>query len=126
LNIRTARIIHGVPGPSGEPGILLLVPPSEALDWDLEDEVASTSRYWMANHQAWWIAAPYASTAAVIVARVHGPYLVSEGLDQPRRAGWWGDRERAGRAVWRLLRGVAQRARQVMQRLRKRPGAGAL
>src|SRR5690606_27879334 len=66
-------IIHGVPGPSGEPGVVLQVPPSEALDWDLSAEVASTARHWMAERQAWWVAAPYASTAAAIVARVHGP-----------------------------------------------------
>ena len=46
--MQTSRIVHGVPGPGGEIGVLLLVPRSEALDWDLRDEVATTARYWNA------------------------------------------------------------------------------
>jgi hypothetical protein len=72
LNRWTARIIYGVPGPTGEPGVLVVVPPSEALDWDLKDEVASTARYWNAEREAWWVAAPYASTALVIATRFNG------------------------------------------------------
>jgi hypothetical protein len=52
--------------------VLLLAPPSEALDWDLCDEVASTGRYWMADRQAWWVATPYATTAIAIATRFNG------------------------------------------------------
>ena len=73
MSTTSPKILRGVPGPAGEPGVLLMVPRSEALDWDLKDEVASTARYWMADRQAWWVAAPYAATAEAIVFRVHGP-----------------------------------------------------
>jgi hypothetical protein len=126
LNTRTPRIIHGVPGPSGEPGVLLLVPPSEALDWDLKDEVASTARHWMADRQAWWVAAPYASTATAIVTRVHGHYLVSEGVGRPEQAGWRLQPPRPARALGKLARLVVLRLRVLMQRLRDRRGAGTL
>lgn len=66
----TYAVRHDVCGPAGEPGFLLIAPPSEALDWDIQHEIASTCRYWMAAHQAWWIAAPYLSTARAILARV--------------------------------------------------------
>ena len=69
--------------------MLLLVPRSEALDWDLKDEVASTARYWMADRQAWWVAAPYAATAEAIVHRMHPP---------------------ARRSAWQWLRGMVKRA----------------
>ena len=62
-------IRHGVAGPGGEVGFLLIAPPSEALDWDVEQEIASTCRYWIASHQAWWIAAPYLTTAHQILRR---------------------------------------------------------
>ena len=61
---------HDVRGPAGEDGFLLIAPPSEALDWDVQHEVASTSRYWIASKQAWWIAAPYLSTAWQILDRL--------------------------------------------------------
>lgn len=52
--------------------MLVVVPRSEALDWDLRDEVASTARYWIAERDAWWVAAPYASTAVSIATRFNG------------------------------------------------------
>ena len=52
--------------------MLVVVPPSEAHDWDLRDEVASTARYWIAEREAWWVAAPYASTAVSIATRFNG------------------------------------------------------
>jgi hypothetical protein len=67
---RKLDVRHDVRGPAGEPGFLLVAPPSEALDWDVQHEVASTCRYWMASHQAWWIAAPYLSTAWDILERL--------------------------------------------------------
>lgn len=73
MNRGTLRIREGVRGPAGEPGFLLMAPASEALDWDVEQEVASTSRKWMSEHQAWWIAAPYLTTARQIVSRFAGP-----------------------------------------------------
>ena len=69
----TLRIREGVRGPAGEPGFLLIAPPNEALDWDVENEVASTCRKWMSEHQAWWIAAPYLAAAQQIVSRFAGP-----------------------------------------------------
>jgi hypothetical protein len=62
---------HDVRGPAGEPGFLLIAPPSEALDWDVQHEIASTCRHWMASQQAWWIAAPYLSTAWAILERLN-------------------------------------------------------
>lgn len=73
MNRGTLRIREGVRGTAGEPGFLLIAPPNEALDWDVENEVASTSRRWMSEHQAWWIAAPYLPTAREIVRRFSGP-----------------------------------------------------
>jgi len=70
--MQTPRIVHGVPGPGGEIGVLLLVPRTEALDWDLRDEVATTARYWMAERGAWWVASPYAATAVAIATRLNG------------------------------------------------------
>lgn len=91
-----------MPGPSGEPGVLLLVPASEALDWDLADEVASTARHWMPEQQAWWVAKPYASTAHAIVSRVHGPRVEVEelGADRP---GWKVVAPPPARGVWARL-----------------------
>jgi hypothetical protein len=66
---RKWSIREGIPGPAGEPGFLLVAPASEALDWDIEHEIASTSRFWMSKHQAWWIAASYLETVRAIVAR---------------------------------------------------------
>ena len=65
----TLRIRENVRGPAGQPGFLLIAPPNEKLDWDVEHEVASTCRHWMSQHQAWWIAAPYLTTAHQIVDR---------------------------------------------------------
>ena len=67
---RKYDVRHDVPGPAGEAGFLLIAPPSEALDWDIQHEIASTCRCWMAGDQAWWIAAPYLSTACEILDRV--------------------------------------------------------
>lgn len=67
---RTFDVRQDVRGPAGEPGFLLIAPPSEALDWDIQNEIASTCRYWIASQQAWWIAAPYLSTARQILGRV--------------------------------------------------------
>ena len=116
------RIISGVPGPAGEPGVLLLVPPSEALDWDLKEEVASTSRHWMADRQAWWVAAPYAATAAAIVLRIHGPASPLEALGRPDATGWQLVRRRAVRALLRALR----RAGGGLRALRRRPPVPAV
>jgi hypothetical protein len=66
---RKVGIRQGVRGPGGQLGFLLMVPPDEALDWDVQQEITSTSRHWMASHQAWWIAAPYLSTARMILHR---------------------------------------------------------
>ena len=98
-----------MPGPSGEPGVLLLVPPSEALDWDLKDEVASTARYWLAERQAWWVAKPYASTAVAIVTRLHGPPLVAD--DHRAEPISWTPVAGAGGWLRRLLHGARRQLR---------------
>lgn len=66
------RIEFGVSGPSGEEGVLLVAPRNEAMEWDLRHEIASTSRYWIHERQAWWIAAPYVPTLHDIVLRFGG------------------------------------------------------
>ena len=70
MDRRKFDVRHDVRGPAGEAGFLLIAPPSEALDWDVQQEVASTCRHWMASQQAWWIAAPYLSTAWQILDRL--------------------------------------------------------
>lgn len=126
MNTRSPRIIHGVPGPSGEPGVLLLVPSSEALDWDLRDEVASTSRHWMADRQAWWVAAPYASTAVAIVTRLHGNRLRVEELGRPDATGWRLERRGLARTAARLARLTAVRLRALWRRMFPGRGAGSI
>lgn len=69
----TVRIREEVRGPAGQPGFLLIAPPNEKLDWDVEHEVASTCRQWMREQQAWWIAAPYLTTARQIADRFSPP-----------------------------------------------------
>lgn len=69
MKIESPKIQTNVPGPGGQPGFLLIVPRNEALEWDINYEVVSTSRYWMQERQAWWIAAPYLHTAEEIVRR---------------------------------------------------------
>lgn len=65
-----AKIENDVVGPAGQPGFLLVSPPDEALEWDIQHEIASTSRHWLPDRQAWWIAAPYLSTARSILSRM--------------------------------------------------------
>lgn len=94
--------------------MLLMVPRSEALDWDLKDEVASTARYWMADRQAWWVAAPYAGTAEAIVFRVHGAVLPGDGtapvVMRVRRPG--------------VLQRVSERMRQYLRAMGNHRGHG--
>jgi hypothetical protein len=63
-------IRQGVKGPGGAAGFLLIAPPSEALDWDVQNEIGSNCRCWSPDYQAWWIAAPYLTTARQILQRV--------------------------------------------------------
>jgi len=62
-----------VPGPGGQAGFLLIAPRNEAIDWDIQNEIASTSRHWLEEHQAWWVAAYYLATARDIVHRFAPP-----------------------------------------------------
>ena len=71
---RMAPVIQlDVPGPGGQAGFLLIAPHSEAIDWDIQNEIASTSRQWLEERQAWWVAAYYLPTARDIVHRFTPP-----------------------------------------------------
>src|SRR5690606_28054429 len=72
----TPTIETGVPGRRGDDGILLKVPWSEELAWDLEMEVAAARREWFPDRQVWWIAASYLRTIIAIVLRAHPSVLV--------------------------------------------------
>jgi hypothetical protein len=63
-------IREGVRGPAGASGLLLIAPPSEALDWDVQNEIGSNSRCWVPDFQAWWIADAYHTTARQILHRI--------------------------------------------------------
>lgn len=69
MEIDFPQIQPDVRGPDGQPGFLLIVPRSEAIEWDVRNEIGSTSRYWVRERQAWWVAAPYRHAAEGIVAR---------------------------------------------------------
>lgn len=71
MESRRIKIESGVRGPGGEVGFLLIAPPSEALDWDIQHEIGSTSRSWVRSRQAWWIAAPYLPAARLIAERLY-------------------------------------------------------
>lgn len=73
MKIELPQIQPDVPGPDGQPGFLLIVPRDEVLDWDIRDEIVSTSRYWVQERQAWWVAAAYLHTAKEIVDRFSPP-----------------------------------------------------
>ena len=65
----TPTIEEGVAGPRDQDGILLRAPFSEALAWDIENEIVSTRRAWLEDRSAWWIAASYRETLIDIVLR---------------------------------------------------------
>jgi len=79
----TPTIERGVPGRRGEDGIILRAPRSEALLWDLEMEVATARREWLADRHAWWIAASYFRTIINIVLRSY-PSVLILGDDEDR------------------------------------------
>jgi hypothetical protein len=72
----TPSIELGVKGLNGQAGLLLRAPRSEALEWDLEAEIASPRRLWMEDRKAWWIAAPYYQTVVSIVLRTFPSVMV--------------------------------------------------
>ena len=65
----TPSIEMGVPGLRGERGLLLRAPRCEALEWDLEAEIASARCIWLEDRRGWWIAAAYQHTVVAIVLR---------------------------------------------------------
>lgn len=69
VTTETMRIEYGVSGPMGQPGILLVAPRLEALEWDLEHEISDRSRCWMEDRQGWWIARCYSATLREILRR---------------------------------------------------------
>ncbi len=73
----TPTIEQGVRGPRNELGILLHAPPSDELTWDIEAEIVSTRRQWLAERRAWWIAAPYLPTVISIVLRSFPSVLIT-------------------------------------------------
>jgi hypothetical protein len=72
----TPTIETGVRGRRGEDGVLVKVPWSEELVWDLEMEVAAARREWLPDRQAWWIAASYLRTVIGIVLRAYPSVLL--------------------------------------------------
>jgi hypothetical protein len=97
--------------------VLVVVPPSEALDWDLKDEVASTARCWIAERQAWWVAAPYASTAVAIATRFNGGRPPLEEHASPSANG---RKPTEARRTQGLLQRLRARLRSQLQSLRLR------
>lgn len=79
----TPSLEQAVPGPRGEPGLLLRAPLDETLVWDLESEIASARRVWIPEKQAWWIATSYLETVVAIVLRTFPSVLVF-GTDEDR------------------------------------------
>jgi hypothetical protein len=115
--IQIPKIETGVPGPDGQPGFLLVVPRDEVLDWDIQSEIGSASRFWVRDRQAWWVAAAYLHTAQEIVGRfppppVRAPSPAAGEASPPRRG--WRARLAALRSRWRavaaLLRPIRFRA----------------
>ena len=100
--------------------MLVVVPPSEALDWDLRDEVASTARYWVAEREAWWVAAPYASTAVSIATRFNGGRPPVEEHAAPALKGGTTVGVRTRRALQGLLQHLRAQLRSRLQSLRLR------
>jgi hypothetical protein len=75
-NAITPTIEFGVPGPHQQQGFILRATRLETLVWDLENEVASTSRIWRDEHGAWWMAASYFDSVIQIVLRSFSSVLV--------------------------------------------------
>jgi hypothetical protein len=60
----------GERGPRGESGFLLRAPTAtEALVWDLENEIVSARRLWIPEQKAWWVAMSYFDTVLDVVLR---------------------------------------------------------
>lgn len=70
-------------GPRREPGFLVHAPYREELAWDLENEVVSTRRHWVAERGAWWIASSYLEPVVGIVLRSFSSVLV-RGVNEDR------------------------------------------
>lgn len=83
LPFATPILEEGVVGPRGEDGFLLRAPYSEALAWDIEDEVVRPRRVWQPERSAWWIAASYRDTVIDVVLRSFPSVLVL-GRDEDR------------------------------------------
>lgn len=103
MEIHFPKIETDVPGPDGQPGFLLIVPRDEVLDWDIQNEIGSASRFWVRDRQAWWVAAAYLHTAREIVDRFRPPVVEAapeEALPVPRG---WRARLVALRSRWRAV-----------------------
>lgn len=106
MEIHSPKIETDVPGPDGQPGFLLIVPRDEVLDWDIQNEIGSASRFWVRDRQAWWVAAAYLHTAREIVDRFQPP-VVRAPAPAPAEAlptgQGWRARMAALRSRWRAV-----------------------
>jgi hypothetical protein len=80
----TPTIECGVTGPHFQPGFVLRARRVEELVWDIENEVTSPRRLWIADRSAWWIAASYLETVIDIVLRSFPSVLVIHQNDGDR------------------------------------------
>jgi len=65
----TPTVELGARGPRGEAGFLVRGALSEALVWDLENEIASHRRLQLDDEDGWWVASSYFDTTLDIVLR---------------------------------------------------------
>jgi hypothetical protein len=72
----TPTIEQGVRGPRDQDGFLLRAPRTEELVWDIEAEITSARRVWIAERDAWWIASSYLDVVVTLVLRSFPSVLV--------------------------------------------------
>ena len=72
----TPTVELGARGPRGEAGFLVRGVLSEALVWDLENEIVSNRRRRLEDEEGWWVASSYFDTTLDIVLRFFPSVLV--------------------------------------------------
>ena len=76
MSLATPTVELGARGPRGESGFLVRGELSEALVWDLENEIASHRRLQLDDDDGWWVASSYFDTTLDIVLRFFPSVLV--------------------------------------------------
>jgi len=94
----TPTIEQGVRGPRDEVGFLLRAPQTEVLVWDIEMEVGTARRAWVAERQAWWIASSYLESVITLVLRSF-PSVLLLGREEDRLISRDGSRMLQGRLL---------------------------